>query len=228
MENTIGKDELEAPRAFGDKANDAAPANLNPDEGGEPATEEEQMDYDLLVIRARKMMFGDGREDILTMLGSSETPAQGIGKVGSMLVKSLRQSAKQGGRDITDEVAINAAAEIGKDLSDLAKSAGVYKYDSDKDELEELEDAMLWGVKYYGDGMIANGEITPEMQAQAAQVVKEQNTMEVERNPDMTKEQRAGLKQSIQQGIADSGAPAGPTAGPGADGIIGGAMPGGV
>ena len=185
------------------------------------------MDYDLLVIRARKMMFGSGRANILKMLGSSETPAQGLGQVGSMLIKSLRESAKQGGRDISDEVAINAAAEIGKDLSDLAKSAGVYKYDSDKDELSELQDAMLWGVKYYGDGMIQSGEITPEMQAQAAKVTKEQNTLEVERNP-MSDDQKKSLQQSVKQGIDDGGAPAGPTAGPGANGIIGGAMPGGM
>lgn len=164
------KDATENPRGFGGTPD----PELGTNEDGEvQATEEEQQNYEMLVIRGRKIMFGKGKENILKMLGSSETPAQGIGKVGSMLLKSLVQSAKQQGREIGAEVALNAAPEIAEDLNDLAKVNKVFQYDSPEDEEKELADAMLWGVKYYGDGMISANEITPEMQSQAREQVRQ-------------------------------------------------------
>jgi len=199
MIDEIGKDKLEDPRPFGGEEEQATPEDsFNTDEG-EPATEEEQTNYDLLVIRARKMMFGDSREKILTMLGASEKPSKGIGKV-------LRQSAKENGRDITDEVAVNAGSEIGEDLSDLAKSAGVFKYDSEEDEISELQDAMLYGVKAYGDGMIQSGEITPEIQAQAAKVTKEGNQREYDNAPKPKEDKlRTAVNKGIVSGAAQKG-----------------------
>ena len=160
MEHEIGKDRLENPRYFGD----TEPVETPEDQ----PTEEEQQDYDLLVIRARKMMFGKGRENILRLLGSFERPSKAMGKAAAMLVKSLIDAAKQSGRKISPEAAINAGTEIVEDLSELAKANGVFKYEDKDEELQEMQDAVLWGVKFYGDGEIANGEITPELQDQAA------------------------------------------------------------
>ena len=160
------EDSTENPRAFGDRPEIEPESNVD-EEGNTQASEDEQMDNDFIVVRARKMMFGAGRENILKQLGSSPTPAEGIGKVASMMVRALVQSAKEGGRNVSEDAAINAGHEIGEDLNDLAKSNGVFEYDSEEDEMAELQDASLWGVKYYGDEMIANNEITPEMQQQA-------------------------------------------------------------
>jgi hypothetical protein len=145
----------EKTRGFGDA--------VTPDEDQEQATPDEQMDYDLLTIRARKMMFGKGKDKILTLLGSSEAPAKGIGKAGSMLMKSLIQSSKQQGRNISPEAAVNAGASIAEDLNDLAKANGVFQYDSPEEEEKELADGVLWGIKLFGDGMIQDGELTPEI-----------------------------------------------------------------
>ena len=157
----------EKPRGFGGTEDPTSEEEM------EQATPEEQQDYDLLTIRARKMMFGKGKEKILTLLGSSESPAKGIGKAGSMLMKSLIQSSKQQGRDISPEAAVNAGAAIGEDLNELAKSAGVFQYDSPADEEKELSDGVLWGIKLFGDGMIADGELTPEISKLAKQQVQE-------------------------------------------------------
>ena len=140
------------------------------------------------------------------MLGSSERPSQGLGKVAAMLIKSLRQSAKQSSREISDEVALNAGAEIIEDLSDLAKSAGVYTYESEEDEKSELEDSMLWGVKFYGDGMIQSGEITPEMQAQATKITKEGTQREYDNAPKPKEDKvRDGVRKGIVSGAAQGG-----------------------
>jgi hypothetical protein len=160
----------ENPRGFGGTPD---PEPETDADGNELATPDEQMDYDFLVVRARKMIFGKGKEKILKMLGTSESPAKAIGQVGSMLVKSLMDSSKQAGKEIAGDVAIHAAAEIADDLNELAKANNVFQYDSPEDEEKELADAMLWGVKFYGDGMIANKEITPEMKQMAQKEVEE-------------------------------------------------------
>ena len=186
-------DSTENPRGFGGTPD---PAPETDAEGNELASEDEQMDYDLLTIRARKMMFGQGKEKILKMLGTSETPAQGIGKVGSMLIKSLMESSKQAGREISGDVAINAAAEIANDLNDLGIANKVFQYDSPEDKEKELADAMLWGVKYYGDGMISNNEISPDMQKIAKQEVEEGLKSEGKSVPQQTPI-AAGVSQAV-------------------------------
>ena len=154
----------ENPRGFGGTAD---PEVETDEEGNEYASDEEEMDYQLLTVRSRKMMFGKGKEKILKLLGTSETPAQGMGKAAAMLMKSLVDSGKQAGREISPDAVAAAGVEVIDDLNELAKANDVFTYESDKDEEKELADAMLWGAKAYGDGMMANGEITPEMQQQA-------------------------------------------------------------
>jgi len=153
------------PRGFGGKE--------DPDQGAEKASPEEQQDYEMLTIRARKMMFGDGKDQILKMMGSSESPAKGIGQAASMLVKSLISSSKEQGREIGPDAAINAGSYIASELNDLGKSNGIFQYDSPQDEEKELKDAVLWGVKLYGDGMIEGGELTSEMTDLAKKTVVE-------------------------------------------------------
>jgi len=201
-------DSTENPRGFGGTPD---PSPETDADGNEYATEDEQMDYDLLTIRARKMIFGQGREKILKMLGTSESPAKGIGKVGSMLVKSLMDASKQAGREIAGDVAIHAAGEIAGDLNDLGTANKVFQYDSPEDEEKELADAMLWGVKFYGDGMISANEISPEMQKIAKQEVEEGLESEGKSVPKKTP-LAAGVSQAVN---------------PQQPGLVGGAMQGG-
>ena len=192
------QDTVENPRAVG-MSEDVEP-EMN-EEGEVQATEEEQLDYDLLTVRARKMMYGPGRENILKMLGSSETPAQGMGKAASMLVKSLVGSAKKSGREISGEVAINAGAEIVEDLSELAVANDVFQYENNEEEKSELEDAMLYGVKFYGDGMLANGEITEEMQSQA----KKQMDEGIQEELAMARTKKTPVAEGVQNAIQSGG-----------------------
>jgi len=197
----FGKDKLTDSRVYDDKGSTPIEAETN-ENGEEIPTEDEQLDYDLLTVRAQKIMFGSGRENILTMLGSSESPAKGLGKTASMLVKSLMESAKQSGRKIDGNTAIHAGAEIVEDLSALAKSAGVFEYDSPEEEKKQMEDAMLWGVKFYGDGMVASGEITPEFQSLAKKQMEEGLEKEGAMAP---KPKEDGVASAVKEGIASGG-----------------------
>lgn len=153
------------PRGFGGKE--------LPDDDNNQASPEEQADYDMLVIRARKVIFGKGKEKVLKLLGTGESPAQSMGQAASMIMKMMISTAKDQGKEIGPEVAVNAGTEIVEDLNDLAKKKGVFEYDSPEDEKEQLADAVLWGVKYYGDGMIKTGELSPEMQQMGQKVMQE-------------------------------------------------------
>jgi hypothetical protein len=163
MEMNI-EDSTTDPRGFGGTKD---PDPILNEDGEEAASEEEQMMYDFLTVRARKMIFGPGKEKILTLLGTGESPAQVMGQAGAMIMKSLVDSSKQSGRDIDTGIVINAGAEVVDDLNELGKANNIFQYDSDKDEEQQVTDALMYGAKYYGDGQIANGEITPEFQAQA-------------------------------------------------------------
>jgi hypothetical protein len=158
------EDSTTDPRGFGGTKD---PDPILNEDGEEAASEEEQMMYDFLTVRARKMIFGSGKEKILTLLGTGESPAQVMGQAGAMIMKSLVDSSKQAGRDIDTGIVINAGAEVVDDLNELGKANNIFQYDSDKDEEQQVTDALMYGAKYYGDGQIANGEITPEFQAQA-------------------------------------------------------------
>jgi len=157
-------DQTTNPRGFGGTP-DPAPAEN--EDGSVDATEAEQMQYDMLTVRARKMIFGKGKEKILTMLGSSESPSKAIGQAGAMIMKALWQAAKKQGTEIASDVMIEAATEVADDLNELGKAKGIFKYDDQKSEDEEMEQAILWGIKFYGDGMVQSGEITPEIQKAA-------------------------------------------------------------
>ncbi len=202
----------ENPRGFGGRPDPEPVTNAD---GDELATDSEQMDYDLLTIRAKKMIFGKGREKILKMLGTSETPAKGLGQVAAMLIKSLMQSGKQKGREMAANAALEAGTEIIEDLNDLAKANNVFTYDSPEDEQKELDDAMLYGVKAFGDGMIQGGEITPEMQAMAQKEVDE--GLAEEGAPKQTP-----IAAAVGQAVQPPGGQ--PMQQPG---LVGGSMPGG-
>lgn len=198
------EDSTEQPRGFG--------GTPDPDAGGENrATPEEQQDYELIAVRARKIIFGSGKEKILKMLGSSESPAKGMGKVGAMIIKALTTSGKEQGRDISPDAAINAAAVILDDLNSLAKAKNVFKYDDQESEDSELQDAMLWGVKFYGDGMVAKGEITPQFKKMARNEMVKGMAEEQEQGPKPKK-----MASAVNQAVNDQ-AMAGP-------GVVNGAM----
>ena len=194
-------------RGFGDTPD---PEPETDEQGRVPATEEEQAIYDMVVIRARKMIFGKNKEKILKTLGTAQTPSKGIGQVGSMLMKVIMQSSRDQGREIDPGIAINAGVEIVEDINELAVKNKIFQYESPEEEEEQLAEAMLWGVKYFGDGMIANGEVTPEIQKQAQALATEQIGLE---NAGPKKKPIAAAVQQEMSGPAQPAQPGGLVAG---------------
>lgn len=138
-----------------------------------PATDEEQDTYDMIVARALSFMHGEGQKNILKMLGSGETPAKSLGQATANIAQMMYKSATEGGREVTSETLINAAAEIMEELNDMGQAAGVFKYENEQESEEQLDDGMGWAMKYYGDMDLQSGAITPEWQEEAQGQVKE-------------------------------------------------------
>jgi hypothetical protein len=186
--NTTGKS-----HAFGDTAEVVDPTN---EDGSVNATEEEQLQYDMIVSRAIKMIHGKGQDNILKTLGSSETPSQGIGQVTAQLITALSQSAKEGGMKISDDVLQNAGMEIIEELSELAENKGVYQYDSPEEEKQELADSALWAMRHYEQQRLQSGEVGPE----------EQDRMKADIQKEMASEQGESAPEGIVSGQVMSNA----------------------
>ena len=154
-------DQTEKPRGFGGTADPEPDPN---EDGSVNATEEEQMQYDMLTVRSRKMIFGPAKDDVLKMLGASESPAKGMGEAGAMILKSLIDAAATKGTKINADVGTEAGTEVIDDLNELGKSAGVFQYDDEESEVKEMQDALLWGVKFYGEAANASSEIKKQAQ----------------------------------------------------------------
>lgn len=174
--------------------------------GEEPATEEEQATYELVVARAMKFTYGEGKDQTLKLLSSGESPADGIGRAAAMIVRAIKQSADQAGKPIADDILFNAGIEIVEDLAEFGVKAKVFQYRDDAEEQEQTELALFYAMKYYGEEALANGDITPENQEAARRAVDE----------GIAKERQAG---SARVGGAVRGAMDEPAAPVGGEGI---------
>jgi len=165
-------------RAFGDTPE--AEPETNKD-GQVVASEEEQENYDMIVSRAIKVIHGEGQDDILKMMGSSETPAEGMGRVTANVIRVVYQSAKQAKRNITPEVLMYAGMEIIQELSEFGQARGIFEYEDEDDEAAQIQDAGLYATQFYGKAEQDAGEISPQMKGQAQQKMAEE--VEKEKGP---------------------------------------------
>lgn len=164
------------PRPFGQDAEQEPETDpTDPQAEGEPATPEEQAQYDLVVARAMKFMHGEGRDQTLKMLGSGETPAQSIGATAAMIAKAIKQSADQAGKPIDPDVLFHAGAEIVEELSAYGEAAGVFQFASPEESERQTEEGLFHALKIYGEGEIASGEADQEA---AMRTVQEQLAQE--------------------------------------------------
>jgi hypothetical protein len=206
MENFPEVDSTENPRGFGGTSTPEPETN---EDGSINATEDEQMQYEMLAVRARKIIYGKKKEKVLELLGVGESPAESMGRTGAMLLKGLVDAAAGRGVDINSDVGLEAGADIVEDLNELGKSAGVFKYDDEESEVKEVSDALLWGVKFYGEGM----KLTPELQKEAQVLTVEGLAEEQGQSPQKK-------PNPIADGVSQAMAPQ--------QGLVGGSMAGSV
>lgn len=149
------------PRGFG--ADQAPPPSGDPYEGeDQPATEEEQAQYDLVVARAVKFIHGEGRENTLKMMAAGAKPAEGVGTAAANIVKMIEQSAGKSGKAFADGVLFHAGAEIVEELMEFGEQAGVFEFRDDAEAQQEMDESIMYALKAYGEGGLAAGTIPQE------------------------------------------------------------------
>lgn len=130
-------------------------------------TPEEQRLYDTVVLAAQSLIYADvSRKMVVQKLRDEgrENPAFAIGHTAAMLMLSIRGNAEDQGVEIPDDILLAAGQEIVADLLDIAQAARlVTKADRDK----VYEQAVLEGVRAFGEDELRNKRITPELQSKA-------------------------------------------------------------
>ena len=163
------------PDAPGMQAPQARPFGADADmveddpEGDIEATPEEQADYDLVVARAYKFIYGEGKDQTLKTLSSGENPADGIGRATAMILRAIKVSADQSGKKIEGDILFHAAAELAEDLSEFGKTAKVFEFRDEDEDVQQTQESLFYAMKYYGEEAMANGEIDQEEAQRAVQ-----------------------------------------------------------
>lgn len=115
---------------------------------GEPATPEEQAQYDAFVKNGFEIIYSGGKvaPNILKALDGDGDPKAGLANVTVMVVSRLVKSADEAGQDISADVVMHGGAEILADLANVQKEAGIADLSDD-----EQEGAFYQAVDMYRD-----------------------------------------------------------------------------
>lgn len=152
---------LIAPNAEEELAAATQAAQTEPQEDGEPATEEEQKAYDKVVSAGSEVLHGEETSaEVMSILeAGKDNPGEALAEVAMMIIGQLDE---QSGGKIPEGIIIPAADDILSQAGELAEAAGLFKwnenikgsaaqslwkkagekYDFDPQEIQELIDSM--------------------------------------------------------------------------------------
>jgi hypothetical protein len=141
-------------------------------EDGEPASDQEQMQYNDLVTGAMSMLYEnpDTAQQIAQKLKGEigqGRPDVAIGKQAATIMLSLVGGLKQQGLQPDPDIVLNAGMEVLAEIIEIAERTGLVKPGDE----QLAQDAAFEATNYFGDQEMKNGSITPEMQAQAKEMV---------------------------------------------------------
>lgn len=146
------------------------PADQPPEQGGQqPATPEQQAQFDMLLGRARQVM-GETAEEWMQALKLN--PVSAAVNFGTQTLRHLAQQSEQAGQPVDPAVLIHAGVQLVKDVAGVANEAGVVP----DEQLESfLQDVMQQSIAEYlrmdaDEGLLQPGQGVPGAPpAQAAQ-----------------------------------------------------------
>ena len=134
----------------------------------QPASPEQQAQFDMLLGRARQIM-GETAEEWMQALKLD--PVATAVKFGTQTLRHLAQQSEQAGQPVDPAVLIHAGIQLVKDVAGIANEAGVVP----DDKLESfLQDVMQQSIAEYLRMDADEGLISPEqMQPDATQAEPE-------------------------------------------------------
>ena len=98
----------------------------------EPATPEEQAQYNELVGRALLFVYDKKMlPRLVDTMRADEDPIEGLANVGALVLSRINTALVQAGKDFDGAIKLNAAAEVFDNLADVATAARVHDFDTD-------------------------------------------------------------------------------------------------
>lgn len=128
----------------------------------QPASPEQQAQFDMLLGRARQIM-GETAEEWMQALKLD--PVATAVKFGTQTLRHLAQQSEQAGQPVDPAVLIHAGIQLAKDVAGIANEAGVVP----DEKLEGfLQDVMQQSIAEYlrmdaDEGLLQTGEGAPDM-----------------------------------------------------------------
>jgi hypothetical protein len=127
-------------------------------------TPEEQHQYDQVVTNALSVIYpqGEGGDaqvspSVLKGLNGSESPIMNLATTAVTMVIHLRDSAKQAGHPISDDVLFHAGLQIVQELAEVADAAKIHDY-TDK----EIEQSFYQALDMYRTAAEKTGDVNAD------------------------------------------------------------------
>lgn len=167
-----GMEQEDAPTEGGATTSEDMPEGQGGDEG-EPATPEEQEQYERFVANAMALVYSDKNNygtlrKVIERLKVGEDPIEGLASVTTHIFMALVTSATKKGVQISTDVMMQGGYDIVSDLAELAGLAKIHKYTQ-----EEIEGAYYRAADMVREQMQSMGLLDAQEQASQLEMLKQ-------------------------------------------------------
>lgn len=153
----------------------AAPTGVMPGQpefDEEEATPEEQAQYSQFVNLALQFM-AKSPDKVAASMNDKQRPVhENVGEMAVKIGEMVMGSAKAGGVEPSGEVLHAAGAEIVEHLMELGDAAGIWPFEQESDEYDEVQSmAFLHAAKVAGEGVLKSPQYDDQMKEDAGNMI---------------------------------------------------------
>lgn len=135
---------------------------MQPSDGMQQASPEEQEQYERFVTRAIQLIYADETLPAILDTLRTEDPKMGLATAAVSVISRVASMADQAGTKLSPDVVMEAGGTILEDLANLATKAGIHDFESDPDS---LEGAFFEALDQFRGVLTEAGEINQEAAA---------------------------------------------------------------
>ena len=146
-----------------------APGRTNNSPEAQPASKEQQAQFDLLLGRARQLM-GEAAEEWLATLQAD--PVQGAITLGTETVRTMAQMSEDAGQPVDPVVLMHVGIQVCKDVAAVASEAGLV---SDEELPAYLQNTLQGSIAAYLEADAEDGLLSGEDRNRAKQMLGKQS-----------------------------------------------------
>lgn len=179
-----------------------------PEFNEEEVTPDEQANYDQFVTKALDFMGKNTTKMVASMNNNQKPIHENVGELAVKIGQGVYDMAKSSKVDISMEILQAAGAEIIEHLMELGDSSGIFEFEEDSTQYEEVQSmALLHAQKVVGERLINSPQYDGAMQEQAQNFYAQQVAGEVQRgeapenfHENLGNQVAGGVRKAIQGG----------------------------